>query len=308
MSDSVYQIVTDRMVEKMKQGEIPWHKPWFGGNAPINLISNKPYRGINVWLLAGLPFASPYFLSFKQCESRGGKVIKGQKSNLVVFYTHFTTKEVIGTNSDGSTKFKTFPVLRYYNVFNVEQCEGLKNIPQVVPNNEFTPIEICDRMIINMPSPPQIAYDEARAVYYIASDKVVVPKMSLFNTAEEFYTTMFHELVHSTGHKSRLNRPEITKEGVMEKDSYSKEELVAEMGAAFLANICGIGNVTFDNSVAYVQGWMKRIADDNKLIVRAASQAQRAADFIQGKLIDTNSIPQEKEDTQIEEETIQQTL
>jgi antirestriction protein ArdC len=129
--------------------------------------------------------------------------------------------------------------------------------------------------------------------------------MKLFDSAEEFYATSFHELVHSTGHKSRLDRPEITHEGIMLADSYSKEELVAEMGAAFLANICGIDGKTFNNSVAYVQGWMKRIKDDKRLIVKAASQAQKAADFIQNKLNVSGEIAQEKEEKEEKVEEVE---
>jgi len=305
-TETVYQIVTDKIIATLKKGEIPWHKPWNGGEAPSNLITKIPYKGINVWLLAGNPYASPYYLSLKQVLTKGGRVKKEEfgKKHLVVFYKFLKSKKQDGTNQDGSPKFKTFPILRYYNVYNVEQCEGVK-YPQIEANTDLKSIDVAEKIITNMPNAPVITHDENRAVYYPGTDSVVIPKLGLFDSAEEYYATTFHELVHSTGHKSRIGRDGITHD-VMEKGSYSKEELIAEIGAAFLANICGIDGKTFDNSVAYVQGWMKRLEDDNKLIVRAASAAQRAADYIQGKLVEKSlDIPQEKvQDTEeIENET-----
>ena len=301
MSNKVYEIVTDQIIRQLEEGTVPWHKPWkwgsgfsFSGSTagPVNLATKKPYRGINIFLLLCTPYESPYWVSIKQANKLGGRVRKDEKSSMVIFWKPLEVEDKENKNEDGTPKKKTIPLLRYYRVFNVEQCEGLESkIPQPpepepeAPEPEpFQPIECCEKVVEGMPNRPEIRHKEARAYYRPSEDFVNLPKQELFESPEEYYSTAFHELTHSTGHKSRLARPEITKGLIVfGSHDYSKEELVAEMGAAFLCGHCQIEQKTLYNSAAYIQGWLKKLRDDRKLVVHAAAAAQRAADYILGK-------------------------
>lgn len=284
----VYQIVTDKVIDLLEQGVVPWKKPWRGGaqGAPKNAISKKPYRGVN-WLLlsmAGRCYENPYWLTYRQAESLGGHVRKGEKSALIVFWKQW---EVEKTDNETGKKYKdTIPVLRYYNVFNVDQCEDLdmSKIPQV-PRDEttldFEPIDVCDQIVSGMPNAPEIVHSgEARAYYRPAVDRVHMPNREKFLSVPEYYSTLFHELTHATGHASRLDRHDKQADAAFGSTDYSKEELVAEMGAAYLCGMAGIETATIENSAAYIHGWLTRLRDDRKLVVMAAGQAQKAADYI----------------------------
>ena len=173
------------------------------------------------------------------------------------------------------------PLLRYYKVFNLEQCDKVN--PSFLPQretNEFEPIERCDQVLANMPKRPKIVHGGGRAMYCPVKDTVTMPNTVSFDSPEFYYSTLFHELTHATGHASRLSRTGITEPIHFGSDPYSREELVAEMGAAFLCGHCGIENRTIEESAAYIQGWLDRLRDDRKLIVHAATQAQKACDFI----------------------------
>lgn len=278
MRNDVYQIVTDRIMALLESGTIPWRKPWKGGEPPQNLVSRKPYRGINIFLLNAARFGSPFWLSFRQVKGIGAMVRKGEKAFPVVFWKRFDVED------DGKKEEapqKRAPLLRYYNVFNIEQCENVK--PHLLPKpeaNEFEPIERCDQVVAGMPKRPKIVHGGARAEYCPVKDTVTMPNTVSFDSPEFYYSTLFHELTHSTGHASRLSRTGITEPIHFGSDPYSREELVAEMGAAFLCGHCGIENRTIEESAAYIQGWLDRLRDDRKLIVHAAAQAQKACDFI----------------------------
>jgi len=285
MSD-VYSIVTERMIALLEAGTAPWRKTWHGGDSPRNLISKKPYRGINTLLLGSISFASPYWLTFNQVQQLGGRVKKGAKSELVIFWKVFNSqKETDDESSDERTSRRRPPMLRYYRVFNVEQTEGLeKHLPPPPEERSFTPIETAARIIEAMPQRPLIRHDESSAYYAPARDYVNLPRPETFDTPENYYAVAFHELTHSTGHESRLNRAGVAGSRLAAFGSvdYSREELVAEMGSAFLCAEAGIES-TLDNSAAYLKGWLGALRGDARLIVTAASAAQRAADFILGR-------------------------
>lgn len=276
----VYQIVTDRVIELLEAGKVPWHKPWAGteAQAPRNLVTNKPYRGINVWLLSAAGYGSPYWASFKQIKERGGSVRKGEKSSIAVFW-----KRLIVTDKETDEK-KVIPFLRYYRVFNVEQTEGLDYPkPEVARPKDFNPIAEAERIIAAMPNKPSITHNEARAYYMPALDRVNMPKKELFDAEPEYYGTLFHELVHSTGHATRLGRKVKENEwSAFGSESYSKEELVAEMGASYLNALAGTFHTTAKNSAAYIANWLAALKNDRKMVVHAAAQAQRATDYILG--------------------------
>lgn len=286
MATSVYQIIADEISKKLEGGVIPWRKPWQTYGPPRNLISGKPYRGINSFLLSCSPHASPFWLTFKQASDLEGHVRKGEKSSIAVFFTDWTKEDQDATT--GETVEIRIPVLRYYRVFNAEQCQGINHkrlaeLQDAAASNNFNPIEQAEAIISAMPNRPAITESGTRAFYRPATDTVNLPPRSLFASPEEFYSTFFHELGHSTGHLSRLNRKAVMQIAFFGSDDYGQEELVAEMAAAFLCGETHISPPVIDNQAAYIQSWLRAIKRDSKMLVFAAAQAQRAADFILGK-------------------------
>jgi len=239
---------------------------------PRNLITKKPYRGINTFLLMSMGFDSPNWLTFRQAVQLGGNVKKGEKSCPVVFWKpmEVTDKE--------SGEVEKIPFLRLYNVFNVSQCEGLKNVP-VADEAAFTVTDAAE-IVANMPQSPVIKHGMTMAYYAPRQDIVGMPERKRFKTEDGYHATLFHELVHSTGHEKRLKRASITERNGFGTDPYCKEELVAELGSAFLCGQAGIMERTIESSAAYIDSWLKRLKEDKTLIVYAAAQAQKAADFI----------------------------
>lgn len=276
---SVYSIVTNQIISQLESGVVPWRKPW-RTELPSNLISGKAYRGINTFLLASLGYGSRYWLTFNQAAKLGGTVRKGEKSSIVTFWN--IGEEKLRNDSNGVTR-KTKPfLLRYYRVFNVEQTEGIADklgLGNATPR-EFS-IDACERIYSAMPNSPAMQQD-SRAWYRPSTDSVGMPSKSLFNSPEEYYSTLYHELTHSTGHSSRVGREGIEQLNTFGSESYSKEELIAEMGAAMLCGITGISPATIPNSAAYIQSWINKLKGDSKLLVSAASAAQKASDFILG--------------------------
>jgi antirestriction protein ArdC len=276
MNTRSYDRITERIVALMEQGTVPWHKPWkVATGLPRNLITQRPYQGINTFLLMAMGYESPQWLTFRQAIQLGGSVKKGEKSCPVVFW-----KPVEVTNKT-SGEMEKIPFLRLYHVFNAAQCEGLKNVPAA---NETTfevakPAEI----VAKMPHPPVIKHGMREAFYSPPDDTVGMPERKRFETEDHYHASLFHELVHSTGHEKRLKRQSIMEHNGFGSDPYCKEELVAELGSAFLCGHSGIVERTIDNSAAYLKGWLTRLKSDGTLIVYAAAQAQKAADFILGK-------------------------
>jgi antirestriction protein ArdC len=199
-----------------------------------------------------------------------------EQHHLAVFWKIYK-KEVDGEE-------KEIRLLRYYRVFNVEQCEGIE-YPKPEPRAvDFNPIAEAQAIIDGMPNRPKLTFVGSQAYYRPVTDTVNMPAPESFSSPEEYYSTLFHEHVHSTGHASRLNRfkEEANETVAFGSNKYGKEELTAEMGAAFLCAIAGIVNQTIENSAAYIEGWRKKIKEDRKLVVFAAARAQKAADYIRG--------------------------
>jgi len=257
---------------------VPWHQPW-SSEAAKNLISKREYRGINVFLLGASRYANPYWLTFRQAKQLGGHVAKGERSTPVVFWKWLEHER---ENADGELETYSTPLLRYYRVFNVEQCEGIapEKVPALENARDFQPIEEAERVVQEMPQRPIIQHEAAQAFYRPSADIVNMPAAELFNCDAEYYSTLFHELTHATGHESRLKRLDTDKLAAFGSRDYSQEELVAEMGSAFLCGHCGIAERIIDNSAAYIQGWLRSLRNDKRLVVFAAAQAHKAADFI----------------------------
>jgi antirestriction protein ArdC len=222
-------------------------------------------------------YTDPRWLTFKQCSAKGGNVKKGEKSTLVIFWK----LQDVTTDPDGELTERQIPFLRYYLTFNVEQCEGL-DLPKL-ESRKVDVIAQAEAIVAGMPNPPSISYDGGDRAYYVpARDSIHLPARNSFESAGEYYSTVFHELTHSTGHQSRLDRQTLTEVVPFGSETYSKEELVAEFGAAYLNAHAGIEG-TLDNSAAYIQGWLKALRNDPKLAIIAASQGQKAADHILGQ-------------------------
>ena len=287
MKSDVYTLVTEKVIALLESGTAPWRQTWSGGELPRNLVSGKPYRGINLLLLSMNRFASPYWLTFNQAKQLGGHIKKGAKSELVVFWKFFdkAADEADNAGNGGNTDTKRRPpLLRYYCVFNVEQTEGLEqHLPAPTELNPFTPLEQAAAIIAAMPQRPAIYHHQQSAYYAPQHDYINLPRPETFAASENYYAVAFHELTHATGHETRLNRPGVagTQLAAFGTPDYSREELIAEMGSAFLCATAGIAN-TIENSAAYLQGWLASLQGDSRLIVTAASAAQKAADFILG--------------------------
>lgn len=287
----VYRMVTNLIIKKLEEGVVPWKKPWKNAGLPQNLITRRPYTGINTWLLASMEFSQNYFLTFNQVEAIGATVKKGSKSTPIVFWKQ---EESIDENTEEPVKKS---VLRYYNVFNIEQCEDIPpgRIPE--PVTTFEPIKSCERILQEMPKKPEIVHNGSAACYNPELDLITMPPKKLFNEMVAYYGVLFHELVHSTGHASRLNRKEVAEPIIFASDGYSKEELVAEMGACYLKSLAGIeGNI--ENSAAYIEHWLQELKNNKKLIIFAAAKAQRAVDYI----LDLNK-SEEQDETSIVNQT-----
>lgn len=271
-----YKVITDKIIEILEQGTVPWHKPWTGSDEAMNLISKKTYRGVNHFLLNITPYSCPFWATIKQINQQGGKVKKGERSMPVVFW------KWIEKQNDETGESEQFPFLRYYRVFNLQQTEGLTiPEPENVEERYFNPIEKCEEIVAKMPNKPVIQHKAQSAWYRPPEDLINIPKPETFLSDEEYYSTLFHELAHSTGHITRLGRPTLNDMSMFGTTNYSKEELVAEMAAAMLCGITHIVNKTIDNSASYIQGWLNKLRNDTKLVVQSASQAQKAADYIQ---------------------------
>lgn len=272
---NAYEIVIEQVLNAMNEGEILWRKPWSGADMiPKNLISNKAYSGFNFFLLQLNNFESNYFLTFNQIKNKGGKLKKGSKGLPVVFF------KMIESKKDPEKKI---PVLRYYRVFNLDQTEGIEvDSADIIINNDFNPIEEAENMLAKISNfhAPIENLKSNRAFYSPMSDRIQLPVREQFEKEEEYYSTLFHEIIHSTGAEYRLNRETLYKSNTFGDHAYSEEELVAEMGAAFLCALTGISNETIENSKAYIKGWLKVFKNDPKMIYRAAREAQKAVDYL----------------------------
>ncbi len=287
-----YEAVTARIIESLKAGIIPWAKPWKGNGSnnpfPRNFKSGAPYRGANILILWSSTYSSPYWLTFKQAKELGGTVRKGEKGTQILFWK-ISAKDADKTPpveiTDDKERKSFF--CRSYTVFNVEQCDGLKVPEAIATLPEIDQDERCETIVTGWASRPSLNLDnahEGRAYYRPGTDTVHMPIRSRFVDAPHYYATLFHELIHSTGHKGRLDR---TFGDSFGDHLYSKEELVAEVGSGFLCAIAGIANErTEQNSTSYIQHWIEALKGDSRLVITAASAAQKAADEIVGYAVE----------------------
>lgn len=281
-----YETMTDRIIGALEAGVIPWRKEWrtTGKKAglPYNLVSGKPYRGVNIFSLFCSGYSSSGWCTYKQAQSLGFQVRKGEKAAPVIFWKFPAKADPAALDEKAY-----FPFARVYSVFNADQLDGM---PAALPLDDapaFDPIQECEGIIsafMVSASHPTLSYGGDSAYYQNSRDHVQMPARESFHSAGGYYSTLFHEFAHSTGHESRLNRADLISKAAFGSEEYSREELTAEFTAAFLCAESGCSNEErFSNSVAYIQGWLKRLKNDKTLAVQAAQRAQKAADFILGR-------------------------
>lgn len=276
----IYEAITDRIIAELEKGNIPWEKPWVGrgGKLAISYATGKPYSLLNQMILD----KPGEYLTFKQIQAAGGRVKKGEKARMVVFWKWLKVKD-----EDDETE-KEIPFLKYFNVFHLDQCEGIEGkhikgepLPASPADIDDAAQAIADDYLQR--SGVTLQHSEGdRAFYSPSTDSVTLPKRIQFASTSEFYSTMFHELTHSTGHAKRLDR--LSKVACFGSEEYSKEELVAEIGAATLVNHVGLETASsFRNTAAYVQNWLKVLRNDKRMIVSAAGKAEKAVKLILGE-------------------------
>lgn len=290
----IYQEVTNRIIDGLEKGFVPWKSGIVSCILPTNLYTKNQYHGINILLLALDGFfnrrESNFYATFKQVEALGGTIKKGSKGIEIVYFSYIirnietgrqiTTIEYNALTDEERKAYKVSRFLKSYYVFNVEQTEGLI-IPEMESPSVFnTPIQACEEIIKGYENSPRVVFEGSQPCYIPSLDLVECPSIEHFDKAEDFYSVMFHELIHSTGHKSRLDREGINGISPRGSETYSFEELIAEIGASYLNGITGILPSKIDNSVSYINGWLSAFKNDKKLIFKAAAEAQKAVDHM----------------------------
>lgn len=279
----IYKTVTDRILKQLEAGVLPWRKSWTLG-LPRNLSSGREYRGINIIMLNSAGFASPYWLTYRQAQQLGGHVRKGERATPVVYWK-WRTAEELRDIAEKTGKDNVAPCFPFSSaVFNLEQVEGVPR-PDEADQPPVSRLEIAEQLLTVTPDKPEIIHATGcDPAYSPGQDRITLPNLGQFESAEEYYATLFHELTHSTGHPKRLDRFRNVEGDRFAR--YSFEELVAEFGAAFLCAFSGIHHpVSEELQAGYIAGWAKAFQSDQRIIVRAASAAQRAADYIRGKVV-----------------------
>lgn len=272
IENKVYQQVTDRIIAELERGAAPWIKPWkAGSNEDQNIITKKSYNGINRLILGMSGYAAPYWGSFKQWQAMGANVKQGEKGTQIVFYSPIVKDAV--NPATGDSEQSIYHCLKAYYVFNAEQVEGIEIVKPEIPSRAYNPQPALDDRIIKTGA--QISHGGSSAFYRPSTDSITIPVRDSFKDDSNYYATVLHELVHWSGAKHRLDR---TKGKRFADTAYAFEELVAEMGAAFLCQDYQIsGELQHAN---YIASWLKCLKDDNKAIFNASALAQKAANYI----------------------------
>jgi antirestriction protein ArdC len=282
-----YNRITDFVIEQLEKGEVIWRKGWNEFGMPKNITTGREYKGWNSFLLNFITmqkdYKTPYFITYKQAMTAGGTIRRGQKGFTIIYWATVENRSQ-KIEVDGDEEYLTYRLPKCHTVFNIDQTHGIA-YPRIEKQlrSHTEKLDACEKIIDGMPEKPSINYNGKEAYYHAADDNISIPPVELFHSDEEYYATLFHELAHSTGHTTRLNRSELMQSDGFGKVEYSKEELTAELSAAFLCAISGIEQQTITNSAAYIQSWLKVLRNDKKLILKAATQAQAAADFILNK-------------------------
>ena len=280
---SIYETVTNRILTQLEAGVVPWRKTWTAG-LPKSLTTGKEYRGINILVLGTTEFTSRYWLTYREAQRQGGHVRKGERATPVVYWK-WRTPEEVARRAEQTGHPDVAPCVPFVSaVFNLDQVQDVARPDDDLAIRPGDRLRIADQMLEVMPDQPEIVHVlTAQPACSPRRDRVTLPHLSQFEGADEYYSTLFHELVHASGHPRRLNRFAEAEGDRVEQ--YSFEELVAEFGAAFLCGFAGIENPgTAALQAGYIEGWARTFRQDSRILLRAASAAQRAADYIRGKV------------------------
>jgi len=288
-ASDIYQKFTDLIIEKLEKGVIPWKQPWHKMGLPANYLTKKTYKGVNLWLLLSFRHQYPYYLTFKQANSLGGKIQKGAKA-LPICYWNFAFRDKKTGKAIPEDRIAEYDLkqvsksgfLKEFKVFPIEQIEGIDwEFPKISKADPLPDNEQCRKIYEEMLRAPELVHKGSSAFYRADLDQITMPVRKLFATTKEYFGVLYHELVHSTGHPSRLNRVGVSEPQQFASENYSKEELIGEMGAGYLNNLTGILDQNLlENSAAYIQNWLNELRNDKHLLIEAASKAQKAVDYI----------------------------
>ena len=274
MNNKIAKIVTQKIIEELKNGNIIWLKSW--QNDPISYQTKKSYNGINHWILNLTSMKNEYndnlWLTYKQTTRLKGNVKKGEHGTPIIFF-----QMVEYADKDNEEKIKRIPLLKYFNVFNIAQCEKI-DIPEWYNNKENQEIVPCEDIYTNMKNKPILKHGSEKSFYNPTDDYIQIPDITKFNNSNFYYATLYHEMIHSTGNEKRLNRNIKNNFGTPD---YAKEELTAEIGSSILNHHTGINSEElFKNNTAYIQSWLKALTDDPSLLKTASSKAEKAVKYI----------------------------
>jgi antirestriction protein ArdC len=291
--DTVYRLMSEQLIAALTEAIEtnscpPWRKPFAEGGVPTSFQSGKAYRGINFFILWFRGYTNPYWLTFKQLTELGGSN-KGEKGTRII---HWNIPEPKRDETGEVTQYRP-PFATYTYVWNYQQVDWQGNPPDLPGKqlSDFTPDEQAQQVIDNMPGKPLFTHEYGAAWYSPTRDTINVPDPAYFVSKDAYYTTLFHEVAHSTGHPARLHRFEATEgNAIFTKDSYSIEELTAEMAGSMLAGLLGLNpEAEQQNTIAYLRNWIKPLQDDIRMAVKAAAAAQKAVDHIMGVKWDTKA-------------------
>lgn len=290
---SVYEIVTEQIIERLENSDIPWLKPYTSFGMPFNYVSGNTYSGINVLMLSASKHSVPAFITFNQAKQLGGSVKKGAKSFMVIRSLRFYSDKITGkkiTEAQAkllpSSQVKTSFGVKYFRVFNIEDTEGFAiNMPELTKINEEPDLKHCLGVFNNMQEKPEMVQTSSTPRYNVTKDIIEMPERKWFTDNEQYYSVLFHEAIHATGAAHRLNRAGIiNEEAIYGTPEYAFEELVAQIGSSFLCAKTGILAQTLDNSAAYIKMWsedlVKEMKANPKLIFFASNAAQKASDYV----------------------------
>lgn len=279
---NIYEAVTERILQQLENGTIPWRKTWTTG-LPANLSTGNEYRGINLLILGSSGHTSRHWMTFRQALRLGGHVRKGERATQVIYWKWRTPEELARLKEDSGRKDVAPCVPFVSSVFNLDQVEGVPAPAEA--SARHARLEVADLLLEVMPDKPTIEHSlVAEPAYSPRADLITLPHLSQFESADEYFSTLFHEMVHAVGHPRRLNRLGDAEFDPAER--YSFEELVAEFGASFLCAFTGIENRHSQAlQASYIESWARVFRSDSRILMRAASAAQRAADYIRGKTI-----------------------
>jgi len=282
--NNMYEEITNAIIEQLENGQIPWRKPWAGVSDVISHETGKPYSLLNQLLKR-----PGEYITFLQCQKEGGHVKKGEKATSVYFWK-MLKKQALDEDGqpleiDGKPVMETIPILKSFKVFHIDQCEGIKpRWTQNMPATPAQPDKAAEKVLTDYVQREGIRLEieiSDKAYYSPAFDTIHIPTIRQYSSAAEYYSTAFHEAVHSTGHSKRLNRFSTGKAAAFGGEEYSKEELTAEIGAACILHQQGLETAdSFKNSAGYIQGWLKALKDDRQMIIGAAARAEKAVKYI----------------------------